>query len=87
MNTELIAMEILETKILEYKENKYTLRLAQEKNGSIKYAYLIQNNTTGKEKKYSFTEEVSLDFANENNQSLFEYLPKRIQHDLESGII
>ena len=87
MNTEMIAMDILESLNLKYKENEYTLRFTQQRNDNTRYAYFIQNKATGKEAKYNFTEEVSQDFVHYNNESLFEYLPKQIQLDLENGII
>lgn len=80
-------MNFLETKDIVHNDIEYTLRLAQQKNDHTKYAFIIQNKITGKSAKYEFTEEISFDFSQFNNESLFEYLPKQIQLDLESGII
>jgi hypothetical protein len=87
MNTQMVAMEILETANLEHNGKEYTLRLAQQKDVSTRYAYLVQNNATGNKAKYEFSDEESQDFKFFRGETLFEFLPMQIKLDLESDII
>jgi hypothetical protein len=87
MTTQIVAMEFLETANLEHNGKEYTLRLAQQKDDSTKYAYIVQNSATGKSAKYEFSEEDSQDFKFFRGETLFEFLPEQIKLDLENDII
>jgi hypothetical protein len=87
MNSEIVAMNILETAELTYKGKEYTISLAQPKNDSTKYAYFVQNNASDKNTKYEFSDNGSQDFKFYTGESLFEYLPEQIKSDIEDDII